>query len=79
MSKREKRIQKLLTDPSSLHFREIESIFSTSDYTIERGIWSHKHIIHNATQTFSNTPIHNWDCQDYYKKELKFFYIKTNS
>lgn len=78
MSKKEKRLEQLKVNPTSLSYKEIESLFDSEMYDIERGKWSHKLIFHKDSWQYVSIPIHGWDCKGYYKSVLKNFYIVTN-
>jgi len=78
MSKKEKRIEQLRTNPTSLTYKEIESLFIDDEYCIEWWKWSHKLIFNKQTWQFATIPIHWWDCKDYYKNVLKVFYFSTH-
>lgn len=79
MTKEEKIIDKLLTRPTSLNYFDIEKLFNNKNFKIEERKWSHKKIsyIHDETK-FIIIPIHNNDCKDIYKINLKKFYQLTH-
>ena len=78
MSKREKRLEQLKNNPTSLTYKEIESLFDNESYDIQRWKWSHKLIFHRESWQYASIPIHGWDCKDYYKISLKNFYFTTH-
>jgi len=79
MTSKEKIIEKLLTRPTSLKYKEIETLFSNSKYTISNRKGSHRKIeLNKDNSLYIIIPLHNNDCLDTYKVKLKKFYILTN-
>ena len=77
MTSKEKLIEKLLNRPTSLRYNEIIKLFTTDNYIIRQGKWSHIFIVNKNSKDYESIAIHNNDCKDVYKKKLSKFYFNN--
>lgn len=68
MTKKAKLWEKFLKNPSSLSYKEIESLLLSQDAQMIPAKGSHKKFKHALSPTDLIIPIHNNDCKDFYKK-----------
>jgi hypothetical protein len=76
VTSKSKIVKKLLNNPKSVRYSEIETIFINDDrFEIKRRKWSHKSIVNIETWGAVIITLHWKDCEDVYKDKLKKFYI----
>ena len=77
MTQKEKLIEKLLNRPTSLRYNEIIKLFTTDNYIIRQGKWSHLLVINKTSSDYVTVSLHNNDCKDYYKERLSQLYFNN--
>lgn len=76
MSQKEKLIKKFLRNPSSVKFKQLILILLYSGFEKISAKGSHVKFKHNKLQEDLIIPVHNNDCQDFYKEQAKTFIEK---
>ena len=78
MTKKEKLLEKFMSNPSSLHYSDIEKILIEKGFEKIPAKGSHQKFKHPSLSSDLIIPIHNNDCKEFYKK-LAMKIIKENT
>ena len=70
MTQIEKTLAKFKQNPTTLHFREIETLLLRLGFELIPAKGSHKKFKHATLTADIVVPVHNGDCKDFYKKEI---------
>ena len=77
MTSKDKLIEQFLDNPTKLKYEKIESIMLNVGFSIEWAKGSHKKISYPNLKLHLSIPLHKWDCKDFYKEQLKKFYLNN--
>jgi predicted RNA binding protein YcfA (HicA-like mRNA interferase family) len=71
MTKIQKKVEKFLKNPTSCKFRDIKAILLYVGFEEIQAKGSHVKFKHIHMQADLIIPVHNNDCKDFYKKNVK--------
>ena len=77
MTKKDKIIQKYISNPESIKYKELKIILEDAWFIKIEAKWSHVKFKHPRLRNDIIIPVHNWECKDFYKKQT--YKILTNN